>query len=30
MEMKDVKEVRPYDAIYDMYYDGFEDAEVAQ
>lgn len=27
---KDAEKVRPYDAIYDMYYDEFEDAEVAQ
>ena len=26
----DAEKVRPYDAIYDMYYDEFEDAEVAQ
>ena len=27
---KDAEKVRPYDALYDMYYDEFEDAEVAQ
>ena len=27
---KDAEKVRPYDAMYDMYYDEFEDAEVAQ
>lgn len=27
---KDAEKVRPYDAIYDMYYDEFEDAEVVQ
>ncbi|MCM1039693.1 MAG: DUF4065 domain-containing protein [Roseburia sp.] len=27
---KDAEKVRPYDAIYDMYYDEFDDAEVAQ
>lgn len=27
---KDAEKVRPYDSIYDMYYDEFEDAEVAQ
>lgn len=27
---QDAKKVRPYDAIYDMYYDEFEDVEVAQ
>lgn len=27
---KDAKKVRPYDAIYDMYYDEFDDAEVVQ
>lgn len=27
---KDAKKIRPYDAVYDMYYDEFEDAEVAQ
>lgn len=27
---KDAEKVRPYDAIYDMYYDEFEDLEVAQ
>ena len=27
---KDAEKVRPYDAMYDMYYDEFDDAEVAQ
>lgn len=27
---KDAEKVRPYDAIYDMYYDEFDDVEVAQ
>ena len=27
---KDAEKVRPYDLMYDMYYDEFEDAEVAQ
>lgn len=27
---KDAEKIRPYDAMYDMYYDEFEDAEVAQ
>ncbi len=27
---RDAKKVRPYDPTYDMYYDEFEDAEVAQ
>ena len=27
---KDAEKVRPYDAMYDMYYDEFEDAEVAR
>ena len=27
---KDAEKVRPYDSMYDMYYDEFEDAEVAQ
>lgn len=27
---KDAEKVRPYDALYDMYYDEFEDVEVAQ
>lgn len=27
---KDAEKVRPYDSLYDMYYDEFEDAEVAQ
>lgn len=27
---KDAEKVRPYDAMYDMYYDEFEDAEVVQ
>ena len=27
---KDAEKIRPYDAVYDMYYDEFEDAEVAQ
>lgn len=27
---KDAEKIRPYDAIYDMYYDEFEDAEVVQ
>lgn len=27
---KDAEKVRPYDSIYDMYYDEFDDAEVAQ
>lgn len=27
---KDAEKVRPYDAMYDMYYDEFEDVEVAQ
>lgn len=27
---KDAEKIRPYDAMYDMYYDEFEDAQVAQ
>lgn len=27
---KDAEKIRPYDSIYDMYYDEFEDAEVVQ
>lgn len=27
---KDAEKIRPYDAIYDMYYDEFDDVEVAQ
>lgn len=27
---KDAKKIRPYDAIYDVYYDEFDDVEVAQ
>lgn len=27
---KDAEKVRPYDSMYDMYYDEFDDAEVAQ
>ena len=27
---KDAEKVRPYDSMYDMYYDEFEDAGVAQ
>jgi hypothetical protein len=27
---KDAEKVRPYDSVYDMYYDEFEDTVVAQ